>query len=59
MFTPRYVKHSKLLLRHAEKYLRYKKDILNERDRGEITSGIAALSAALPGNPGPVYHQMA
>ena len=23
MFTPRYVKHSKLLLRHAQKYLRY------------------------------------
>ena len=28
MFTPRYVKHSKLLIRHAQKYLRYKRDIL-------------------------------
>ena len=25
MFTPRYVKHSRLLLRHAQKYLRYKR----------------------------------
>ncbi|MDQ2919577.1 MAG: signal peptidase I [Verrucomicrobiota bacterium] len=47
MFTPRYVKHSKLLLRHAEKYLRYKKDILQERDREEVAAGIAALSGAL------------
>jgi len=29
MFTSRYVKHSKLLLRHAQKYLRYKRDVLD------------------------------
>src|SRR5438445_3525124 len=29
MFAPRYRKHSKLLLRHAQKYLRYKRDILD------------------------------
>ena len=28
MFTSRYVKHSKLLVRHAKKYLRYKRDVL-------------------------------
>lgn len=47
MFTPRYVKHSKLLLRHAQKYLRYKRDILSEAERAEITAGIDALGKAL------------
>ena len=47
MFTPRYVKHSKLLLRHAQKYLRYKMDILQEADRAEIAAGIGALETAL------------
>jgi signal peptidase I len=47
MFTPRYVKHSKLLLRHAQKYLRYKRDILPENDQAEIKAGIAALDSAL------------
>lgn len=47
MFTPRYVKHSKLLLRHAQKYLRYKKDILSETDRAGVAAGIGALETAL------------
>ncbi len=47
MFEPRYVKHSKLLLRHAQKYLRYKKDVLKERDRDEIVAGIDALAKSL------------
>src|SRR5205807_836642 len=47
MFESRYVKHSKLLLRHAQKYLRYKKDILKERDRQEMAAGIDALDKAL------------
>src|SRR3954462_4223964 len=47
MFTPRYVKHSRLLIRHAEKYLRYKEDILTEPQRAEISGGIASLNAAL------------
>ncbi|MBA2431605.1 MAG: signal peptidase I [Chthoniobacterales bacterium] len=47
MFTPRYIKHSKLLVRHAQKYLRYKKDILSDEDRGGIVGGIAALEGAL------------
>jgi signal peptidase I len=49
MFTPRYLKHSKLLLRHAQKYLRYKRDVLTEAQRGEVQSGIEALDAALRG----------
>jgi signal peptidase I len=34
VFTKRYVKHGKLLIRHAEKLLRYRSDVMSE---GEIT----------------------
>lgn len=47
MFTSRYVKHSKLLLRHAQKYLRYKADVLDETNREEIAAGMRRLQAAL------------
>ncbi len=47
MFTSRYVKQSRLLLRHAQKYLRYKKDILSETDRAEVQAGITSLETAL------------
>ncbi|HSH39718.1 MAG TPA: signal peptidase I [Chthoniobacterales bacterium] len=47
MFTPRYVKHSKLLLRHAQKYLRYKKDVLSEADHADVTAAITSLGLAL------------
>jgi signal peptidase I len=47
MFSPRYVKHSKLLLRHAQKYLRYKSDTLADADRDEVKTRINALHRAL------------
>src|SRR6266702_2430032 len=47
MFTTRYVKHSILLLRHAQKYLRYKNDLLSAQSREEIVTGIENLRAAL------------
>src|SRR5882757_3003825 len=47
MFTPRYIKHSKLLLRHAQKFLRYKADVLSQADREEIAAGVRRLHAAL------------
>ncbi len=47
MFSSRHVKQSKLLLRHAQKYLRYKRDVLSEADRAEIEAKITALDAAL------------
>ncbi len=47
MFTSRYVKHSKLLLRHAQKFLRYKTDVLSETDREEVAAGMRRLHAAL------------
>ena len=47
MFTSRYVKHSKLLLRHAHKYLRYKADVLEPSVREEIEAEMRRLQAAL------------
>src|SRR6516164_11283729 len=47
MFTPRHVKHSRLLLRHARKYLRYKHDKLNEADRAQIVTEMQTLREAL------------
>src|SRR5256714_11778717 len=47
MFTPRYVKHSKLLLRHAQKYLRYKRDIMDTETYDLIGADIRRLHAAL------------
>src|SRR5436189_2202325 len=47
MFTPRYIKHSRLLLRHAQKYLRYKDDLLSASSREEIVDEIENLRTAL------------
>ncbi len=47
MFTPRHVKHSRLLLRHARKYLRYKNDLLRDSDREEIVTGMEDLRNSL------------
>ncbi len=47
MFTPRHIKQGKLLLRHAEKYLRYKSDVLGATQRAEMKSEIDALRQAL------------
>src|SRR5262245_33989407 len=47
MFTSRQVKHSRLRLRHARKYLRYKDDQLSSADRDQITAGMKDLREAL------------
>ncbi|MEP7077428.1 MAG: signal peptidase I [Chthoniobacterales bacterium] len=47
MFTSRQVKHSKLLLRHAQKYLRYNTDRLSDPQRKEIGAGMENLKAAV------------
>src|SRR5437016_7605558 len=47
MFTPRYVKQSKLLLRHARKFLRYKRDIMDTATYDLIAADIRRLHAAL------------
>jgi signal peptidase I len=47
MFGRHYIKHSKLLLRHAHKYVRYKQDVLEPAQREEIESSMRRLKAAL------------
>src|SRR6266566_3483113 len=47
MFTSRHIKHSRLLLRHARKYLRYKDDRLSGPDREQIVAGMKSLRDAL------------
>src|SRR5262249_22331471 len=47
MFTPRHIKHSRLLLRHARKYLRYKHDLLNPEDREQIVAEMQTLRVTL------------
>ena len=47
MFTPRYLKQAKLLLRHTQKYLRYKSDVMQGTLREDIDSGMRRLQAAL------------
>src|SRR6266511_2902513 len=47
MFTSRHIKHSRLLLRHARKYLSYKHDKLSDADREEIVSEMQTLREAL------------
>ena len=47
MFTPRYIKQAKLLLRHTQKYLRYKSDVMEDTLREDIDSGMRRLQAAL------------
>src|SRR6202790_3225908 len=47
MFTPRYLKQAKLLLRHTQKYLRYKSDVMEATLREDIDSGMRRLQAAL------------
>jgi signal peptidase I len=47
MFTPRYIKHGKLLLRHARKFLHYKRDILSEAELADLQSHIDKLQVAL------------
>ena len=47
MFTPRYIKHSRLLLRHAQKYLRYKNDLLGPSTRQELAAATENLRVAL------------
>src|SRR5919198_66134 len=47
MFASRQVKHSRLLLRHARKYLRYKDDQLSSTDREQIVAGMKDLREAL------------
>src|SRR6476659_4883244 len=47
MFQPRYVKHSHLLIRHAEKLIRYRRDRLRPETIGELRAQIDKVQAAI------------
>src|ERR1700686_4386815 len=47
MFKPRYIKHGHLLVRHAEKMLRYRRDVLDEPARVDVQAQIDKLRAGL------------
>ena len=47
MFQPRYVKHSHLLIRHAEKLIRYRRDRLSEATIAELRAQIEKVRAAM------------
>jgi signal peptidase I len=47
MFTRRYIKHGKLLIRHAEKLLRYRKDVLSESTIADLKTQIERVRQGL------------
>ncbi|MDQ3198107.1 MAG: signal peptidase I [Verrucomicrobiota bacterium] len=47
MFEPRYIKHSHLLIRHAEKLIRYRRDRLSETALAELRAQIDKVEAAM------------
>jgi len=47
VFQSREIKHSRLLLRHSEKFLRYKRDVLEANTRDSLTTDMNELRAAL------------
>src|SRR5579864_3881130 len=59
MFTSRYVKHSKLLLRHAHKYVRYKRDVLGKTALTDLQKHIEQLQQALRSRNQPAIKEEA
>ncbi len=57
MFEPRYIKHSHLLVRHAEKLLRYRRDRLSETKTAELRAQIAKVRAAMKTRDKRVTHE--
>ncbi len=47
MFEPRYIKHSHLLIRHAEKLIRYRRDRLSAPVLAELRTQIEKVEAAM------------
>ena len=57
MFQPRYVKHSQLLIRHAEKLIRYRRDLLSDGTIAELRAQIEKVRAALKARDRQTAHQ--
>jgi len=47
MFTKKYVKHGQIMIRHAEKLLRYRRDVMSESTMGGFRLQIQALRQSL------------
>ena len=47
MFTPGYIKHARLLVRHAEKLLRYRKDVLSDTVVSELKTQLKKVRKIL------------
>src|SRR5437868_3412377 len=47
MFTPAYIKHGRLLIRHADKLLRYRKDMLSQSTVADLKAEIKNLKKSL------------
>ena len=47
MFTPVYIKHGRILIRHAEKLLRYRKDFLSETTIFELKTQVKELQKGM------------
>ena len=59
MFEPRYIKHSHLLLRHAEKLIRYRRDRLNEAAVTELRGQMEKLRVAMKARDQQTTHEEA
>ncbi len=59
MFEPRYIKHSHLLLRHAEKLIRYRRDLLSPAVIAELRGQIEKLQAAMKARDSRAAHEEA
>jgi len=47
MFQPKYIQHSHLLVRHAEKLIRYRRDLLSDATIAELRAQIERVNAAM------------
>ncbi len=57
MFQPRYIQHSHLLIRHAEKLIRYRRDLLPEATIAELRSQIERVSAGIKARDQRATHE--
>lgn len=57
MFEPGYIKHSHLLIRHAEKLIRYRRDLLNVESVAEIHAQIGKVRAAMKARDNRATHE--
>ena len=57
MFQPRYIKQSHLLIRHAEKLIRYRRDRLSESTIAELRAQVEKVHAAMKARDNRTTHE--